>query len=204
VAAILADKGNFAQARRLKVKSILLASAMLASMSVANAADITAGADSKGIQVIEVQGEIDGADHWGFPPPGLESKKRTFVYLTSRGGVLGPGLAIGKKIREYGFETVVRNYCLSVCGLMWLAGTTRWVFEDAIIGFHAAFDEKPGQPKPEVSPDGNAIVGAYLARLGLSDKAIRYLTSTPPQSMAAFDKKVADELGIVAKTVGAR
>jgi hypothetical protein len=184
-----------------KVKSILLASAMLATMTVANAASITARTDSRGNQVIGIQGDIEADDYLSFLAA-IRGDSRTFVYLKSLGGSLTSGLAIGKMIREFGFETVVDDYCLSVCGLMWLAGTTRWVTEDAIIGFHAAYHDKAG--RPEVSSNGNAIVGAYLSRLGLSDKAIWYLTSTPPESMATIDKKAADELGIVAKTIGTR
>jgi hypothetical protein len=94
------------------------------------------------------------------------------------------------------WETVVQQRCLSTCALMWLAGRERWVYPDARIGFQA-ISYKSGEP----STGSNAVVGAYLANLGLSEVAIRYLTSAPPNSMAPLDKAKADELGIATRTV---
>jgi len=46
--------------------------------------------------------------------------------------------------------------------------------------------------------EGNAMVGAYLNRLGLSYAAIRYLTSAPPDSIRWLDCKALDDYSIEA------
>jgi PAN domain len=100
----------------------------------------------------------------------------TLVLLNSDGGDADEGLLIAKAINRLGFGTaVVGNFrCMSACALIWISGKTRFLSRDAIVGFHAVYS------KQGVSSDGNAIYGAFYGQLGLSDRAIRYLTSAPP------------------------
>jgi hypothetical protein len=78
------------------------------------------------------------------------------------------------------FDTLVldNRTCASACALIWLAGHYRWAAPKAAIGFHAIY-----YGDGNVSSGGNALVGAYLRDLGLSLKAIRYLTQAPPNGM---------------------
>jgi uncharacterized protein YecT (DUF1311 family) len=62
----------------------------------------------------------------------------------------------------------------------------------AHIGFHAAYYSDTH----EVTGSGNAKVGAYLTYLGLSLKAIEWLTSAEPNEMATLTPDIAEELGI--------
>jgi hypothetical protein len=181
------------------MRGILLASVtMLAANINVNAADIRPGADKNGTPAIIISGELVSGDDKKFEAAiaALNSTKKVFVYLDSPGGSLEPGLVIGYTIHKRGFETVVEKKCASMCGFIWLAGSTRWVFSNAHIGFHCVWE---GQG--ECSSDGNAVIGAYLADLGLSLEAIVFLTKTKSGSMQALSAEDAKRLRIEAKTI---
>ena len=62
----------------------------------------------------------------------------------------------------------------------------------AHIGFHAAYLKDTGQE----SGVGNALVGAYLNQIGLSESAIFYVTQSPPTSMTLLTLADAKRFGI--------
>jgi len=137
----------------------------------------------------------------------IEKNKITnaLVALDSPGGSTFNGLAIGRLIREKNFATVVPKdkVCISACANVWLAGTTRYVDDNVMIGFHgdAEIPGKNGVPikgaNAVASAPGNAVVGAYLGWLGLSDKAIYALTEKGPDDMLWLtSKQQAIDLGI--------
>jgi len=64
----------------------------------------------------------------------------------------------------------------------------------AQIGFHAAYIVENGQAVE--FGVGNALIGAYLSRLGLSDQAIVYITVAPPDSIQWLKIDDAQALGI--------
>jgi hypothetical protein len=63
------------------------------------------------------------------------------------------------------------------------------------IGFHAAYKRENGVAREVGS--GNALVGAYLARLGLPDSAIALLTTAPPNEMLWLTSADAKALGAI-------
>jgi hypothetical protein len=176
-----------------KLKSTLIALFMASTMLSANAAEIKTG-NSNGIPTITISGEIEAGDEKTFDHITVfTGLKRVFVYLNSPGGLMDPALAIGKQIAALSsYETVVSQHCASSCALIWLAGRQRYVFSKASIGFHGVYLAD----SLKISPDGNAVVGAYLARLGYSDKAIEWMTAADPNSMQWLDSKTAKELGV--------
>jgi hypothetical protein len=181
------------------MKAILIASTMLAlSTAGAQAASITTGY-SNGVPTITISGEIVLGDETRFDR--LNFSSRMFVYLDSVGGNTSAGLAIANNIWARRLETVVATRCTSMCAIIWLAGSVRWVFSGAHIGFHAIYiaDERTG--KTRISPGGNAVVGAFLGKLGFSDLTIRRLTEAEPDSMYWLTYEEAKELGIVAKSI---
>jgi hypothetical protein len=129
---------------------------------------------------IIVRGVINEGDADAFSSKALPGfpKQRVFVGLESDGGAAMEALNIGTTIRKRGFDTLVLKTCASACALIWLAGHTRWAGPKAAIGFHAIY-----YGEGNISSGGNALVGAYLRDLGLSLKAIRYLTQAPPDGM---------------------
>jgi hypothetical protein len=129
---------------------------------------------------ISLEGKFEPGDDRNFVNKVL-GIERAVIVLESPGGTIDPALAIGRAIRLKGFDTVVLDgaTCASACGLVWLAGSSRFMGENAKLGFHAVFVMEDGRPQEKGS--GNAVVGAYLAMLGLPTRAIRYVTMAPPQ-----------------------
>jgi hypothetical protein len=140
---------------------------------------------------ITIDGDIDFGDFETF-----QSKTRALsqatVTLRSNGGKLVPAIKIGETIRQKGFATYVHEYCASACTFMWLAGTQRYMAATAQIGFHAAYDDRTGQE----GGMANAIVGAYLTKLGLPYEAVIYATVAAPDSMRYLTVADAKRVGI--------
>lgn len=117
------------------------------------------------------------------------------VGLASPGGNILASVQIGEIIREKRFTTIVpdKMTCASACALIWLAGARRYVWNTAKIGFHGASD-----PNFQVSGPGNALVGAYLNKLGLTYDAVVYMTAASPTDMQWLHSNDAKRLGIAA------
>jgi hypothetical protein len=118
------------------------------------------------------------------------------VIFNSRGGSAYAGIEIGKAIRLRNFATWVPSdsFCASACAIAWLGGTRRLMGSRALIGFHSVYVMDHNSPV-ETAP-GNALFGAYLSQLGLSERAIVYLTSAPPESMNWLTPQQAEAVGI--------
>ncbi|MAM35517.1 MAG: hypothetical protein CMH28_10635 [Micavibrio sp.] len=118
------------------------------------------------------------------------------VVLASPGGSVIPALEIGKIISERGFKTMVpdNTLCASSCALIWIAGKEKFLDDSSVLGFHAAHIFKEGIAYE--SGVGNALIGAYLNDLGLSTKAIIFITTAPPEGIAVLDKKTGIDVGI--------
>lgn len=116
------------------------------------------------------------------------------VAFNSVGGNAFAGLGIGEAIREKGFITLVPNgmTCASACAVAWLGGTTRLMGPTAKIGFHAAYDRDSRQASGQL----NALLGAYLKKLGLSYNAIAWATEKGADDAAWLTPDMARQLGI--------
>ena len=104
------------------------------------------------------------------------------------------GIQIGETIRLKGFQTLVPAgaRCASACAMAWLGGTQRFLGPGAQIGLHSASNSKSGQS----SNTANALLGAYLNRVGLPYSAVAYITQTAPQSITWLGIADAKRLGI--------
>jgi hypothetical protein len=183
---------------------LLAAVAMVAALAcntAAQAADVTVKKipNSK-FYVVVVEGDILDGDSQKFEAATRKLPNGSAVVaLHSAGGRLEVGLNIGVMIRNKGFSTYAGK-CASVCALAWLAGTQRFVDKDTALGFHSAFNIDKEGKYAGVTGGGNALVGAYLARvIGLSYDAILALTDTDPQEgdgIMWLDPKMATKYGI--------
>jgi hypothetical protein len=179
------------------VRSVCIIALWLLALTGAEAAQIAVKPLDSGPTLVVVDGELDLADIDAFRikteslPVG-----RTTVEFNSKGGSLLAGIRIGALIRTRKFTTLVPDgaQCASACALAWLGGTRRLVGEYASVGFHTAYIVKTGG-LAESGP-GNAILGAYLNQLGLSEKAIIYITHAAPTSMQWMSMEEAAEYGI--------
>src|SRR5262249_607001 len=124
------------------------------------------------------------------------------VSFESDGGALVTGIRIGTAIRHKRFSTLVADgaICASACAVAWLGGVRRYVGRAASVGFHAAYVVK-ASGAAESGP-GNAILGAYLNQLGLSEKAIRYITFADPATIHWMTIDEAAEHGIAVSLTG--
>ena len=135
-----------------------------------------------GTPVFLVFGSLTSDDGQKFTDK-IAGHARGVVILSSDGGSLQAGLEIGTIIRFRGFRTVVPAgvRCASACALAWLGGSPRSMAQGALVGFHAASKVDDGQAVE--TGVGNALVGAYLNRLGLPDAAVVYITQASPAEM---------------------
>ena len=146
---------------------------------------------------ISVRGEIKEGDGDRF----LEATKgvqKAVVTFHSPGGEVTAGLTIGKRIKEAGWSTWVGDgsICVSVCAAAWVAGKVRWASTNSGIGFHSFYLVDGRGKNLGVSSVHNALVGAFYGTLGLSDRAIIYMTTAAPTKMRWFTFDDADRIGL--------
>jgi chemotaxis protein MotB len=163
-------------------------------MLSANAATIRYEGKFDGVNLVQINGEIVRGDSEQFDQVIASLTGPTVVSLQSPGGIVGEGLNIGTAIRRNNYGTTVaqNDMCASICGLIWLAGQPRYLTTSSKIGFHAAF-RADGQE----SGSANALIGAYLTRLGFSYQAIAYMTEAPPDGMHWLSPSDAADVGII-------
>lgn len=161
-----------------------------------HSAEIEVSPTSTGdLAVITVTGAIRLADGDRFATV-ASAHNGALVAFSSDGGNLLAGLRIGQLIRLRHFVTLVPDgaRCASACAIAWLGGVQRFMQPTALIGFHAAFSMENGVATETGA--GNALVGAYLSRLGLSDAAILYIEQAHPNQITWLTKTDAEEVGI--------
>jgi len=178
----------------LRIAAMSLAAAMAAPVK---AAEVTATARN----VITISGEVVNGDADKFAAIAVTAPADILVILSSRGGRILESMMIGEAIHARHFATGIPNdvTCASACGLIWLAGTPRYIGSTGKVGFHAAYVVKEGVASEAGS--GNALIGAYLTKLGLSYGAIFYITSAAPDDMTWLHPADAKRIGIEAITV---
>jgi hypothetical protein len=129
----------------------------------------------------------------------VEALTKATIGFNSNGGSLFAGIAIGKIIRLKSFATLVMSgkRCASACALAWLGGNPRYMGRNAYIGFHAAYIEKEGRATE--TGVGNALLGSYLTQIGLSERAVFYITERAPNEMNWLSMHDAEQNGIDVK-----
>jgi hypothetical protein len=110
--------------------------------------------------------------------------KDMVVWLSSGGGELG-AIWIGQIIHDFGMQTYVyeNTHCDSICALIWLAGSKRWVHQTSQINWHHPHWRNNYNSR-NLTPDqlegllwANGVAGLYLGRLGFDMNAAQWLLS---------------------------
>jgi hypothetical protein len=169
---------------------------LLTCTTVAQAATIqVAPLDSSETAVVTIEGALEYSDIEQFQTK-TSNLTKAIVMFGSDGGNLAAGIDIGTAIRLKGFWTFVPDgvRCASACALAWLGGQKRLMGNTAFVGFHAAYVVKDGESSE--TSTGNALVGAYLNRIGLPDRAVVYITQAAPNDMTWLNLADAARQGI--------
>lgn len=174
---------------------VVLLAWLLVALAPARAAEIEVDRDDDGIAVVTVVGELAPEDGRRFRLA-IRDVEAGIVLFDSDGGAVLAGIEIGEAIRLRNMWTAVPpgSACASACALAWLGGARRLKSEAALVGFHAAWIDEGGGARE--SGAANALVGKYLADLGLSRRAIFFATMSAPDEMAWLTPEVARDVGI--------
>ncbi|SEE40833.1 hypothetical protein SAMN05519104_6023 [Rhizobiales bacterium GAS188] len=132
--------------------------------------------------LITVSGVLESSDAERFRAA-VAMYPKAIVAFQSTGGSLIAGIDIGTQIRFRNYTALVPSgtLCASACATAWLGGTKRLMGSGALIGFHAAYIDQNGQATE--TGVGNALLGAYLNKLGLPDRAIVFITQAHPNEL---------------------
>ena len=143
--------------------------------------------------LVTVEGPLVATDADQFKTK-TASISKALVMLVSDGGNLYTGLQIGETIRLKNFASFVPDgsRCASACALAWLGGTKRLMGKNSQIGFHSASDFKTGN----ISSAGDALIGAYLNKIGIPERVIVYVTSPSPSEIQWLNLEDAKNLGL--------
>ena len=134
-----------------------------------------------GLKRVVIRGEFELGDEDRFKNA-VFNLDRAIVVFDSSGGLLKTGIDIGEMIHLAKFDTAVEDggSCASACGVAWLGGANRYLYGTGRVGFHAAYRTDYVGQNREVGV-GNALVGAFLNKLGMTSIAIEFLTENPPK-----------------------
>ncbi len=183
---------------RCIIRIMFVVMGVMMIMSPVDAAEITILHRGRAATVVGIEGQLELADGEKFATL-IRPLGTTIVLFNSPGGNLLAGLRIGQLIHSRQFSTLVPDdsVCASACALAWVGGTQRYLGPKSRLGFHAAY-MLDGETS-RVSGSANAIVGAYLDRLGLGDEAIYALTDADPDDVRWLDVAGANRLGIAVR-----
>jgi hypothetical protein len=143
--------------------------------------------------IVTLTGRFDLIDSQTFRTK-TASLSKAIIVFSSDGGNLDAGIKIGEAARLKGFVTMVPAgaRCASACALAWLGGTRRLMGTGAHIGFHSAADVSTGA----LSGTGDALIGAYLNKIGLPERAILYITEKAPSDIQWLTISDAAQIGL--------
>jgi hypothetical protein len=144
--------------------------------------------------IVFIAGRLETGDYDRFLTQIGSLSGGAIVAFQSEGGRVIEGIQIGEAIRLKKFVTLVTadSYCASACALAWLGGVRRFMAPTARIGFHAAYYADSGRE----TGVGNALMGAYLNKIGLPYSAVIYITEASPESMTWLNLQEARARGI--------
>lgn len=126
--------------------------------------DVIASADGKTLHVV---GRMNPGIATALKAAIQKNLKVKTISLSSEGGALVEGLALGHIIREFNLDTYVELHCSSACTFAFLAGKNRVISPNARIGFHQSSNGYSifAAPKNDPASDGGNMLmrNEYMA-----------------------------------------
>ncbi|MEH3144772.1 MAG: hypothetical protein PGN34_05385 [Methylobacterium frigidaeris] len=122
------------------------------------------------------------------------------IHLTSDGGLVEEGMAVGDLIAARSLTTYVPDYCVSACTLAFMRGRERLILRDSHVGFHAPYE--PGVFGEKLPVDASGERRAYLAA-GLAPDFVDQVLSTPSRDVWFPDAGRLRQAGVITAAVEA-
>src|SRR5258708_7937574 len=150
-----------------RIASSVLASATFACIVTAHCAQAAIISVEPSVRgqpaLVFVDGDLEPGDGDQFRSK-TSFLSKAMIAFRSDGGSVVAGIQIGETIRLKGFTTTVTGTarCASACALAWLGGVRRFMRPAARIGVHGAYNMDS-----QMTGVGNALIGAYLNKIGL-------------------------------------
>jgi hypothetical protein len=166
--------------------------------TASQAATINLDKRTSGSSYISIIGEITSEDGTKFAQViGTNHITNAVVLLDSPGGLVEPGLEIARMIKDKRFGTYVQSgdKCYSMCSIIWLSGSTRFVGRASVVGFHGVYTSLFGVINSQ-SFEGNVEVAKHLLKLSLSPETVKTLLTPKPDDFFILNKDNAEKLGI--------
>ena len=120
------------------------------------------------------------------------------IHLTSDGGLVDEGQALGALVAERSLTTYVPDVCASACTLIFVRGRTRFLAAGGQLGFHAPYELGPGGQFEAVDP--GAERAAYLAA-GVTPDFVARTMSVAPEDIWIPDPAQLRAAGVVTEMV---
>ncbi len=174
--------------------ALLAATAMLGAtgFGAAQAAEIALASNTR-TPLITIDGNIEAGDDAKFRAI-IDKVGKGTVLLYGNGGKTAAAIEIGRMIKAKGFGTAVANGfdCADACGLIWLAGTPRFLSKTSRVGIPSNVDRNSNDP-----------VASYVTLLNLPEKTQAFTTTVDSKSTAWLTTENASEAGIEVSLLGA-
>ena len=120
------------------------------------------------------------------------------IHLTSEGGLVEEGQAIGDLVAERGLVTYVPDYCVSACTLAFVRGRERLIVAQARLGFHAPYE--PGLFGRDFQADSAPERALYL-RAGLAPDFVDAALATASSDIWIPDPERMRAAGVITGVV---
>ncbi|NJO61057.1 MAG: hypothetical protein HC836_23185 [Richelia sp. RM2_1_2] len=179
------------------MKYIIALLMLLLVSTPAVSADVAVLGSKDSTTVVSIVGELVEGDFNKFKNL-LENlnNKNVVVFVSGPGGSLIESMLIGEYINEHKIKTVASGVCASGCAYIWLAGYKLGVDPETKLGFHSAYAASSDKKPAQVTGQGNALLGAYLSKLGYDYDLIAYVTMAELQQMEWMTASSARELNL--------
>jgi hypothetical protein len=133
---------------------------------------------------------------------------RADVYFNSPGGSLLAAMAIGRLIRERGFDTKVGRrsahpsqtaaaVCYSACPFAYAGGVRRFLDAESVLGVHEAANRVPVPDESAFQRLVDFQATQYLDEMGVSPALLVLMRSAPHDRMRLLAREEAVGLGLV-------
>jgi hypothetical protein len=130
------------------------------------------------------------------------------VYLNSPGGSLLEGMAIGRLLREHGFDTSVgkrganplqpvAGVCYSACPFAYAGGAQRTLVAGSVLGVHRAGNRVPVPDEAAFERRVGQDATRYLNEVGVSPQLFELMMQVPPGEIRLLDRGEAVALRLV-------